>query len=120
MRPITVLVFENEPSVSCDVQQELTGLGYSVFQAFRLSEVMEICHQHLPDVALINFRQDQYTDGMSLARTLRVRFQMKVLLLTGARPKDIESAPDYYAGQEILYKPFSMWQLRQALALLLK
>lgn len=120
MRPLTVLLFESEPVVSYDVQQELTGMGYSVLQAFGLTEAMEICHQHLPDVALINFRQHQYTDGMSLAKTLRVHFQMKVLLLTGTRPQDIESAPEYYAGQEVLHKPFSMRQLREALTILLK
>jgi DNA-binding response OmpR family regulator len=115
MRAVTILLFEHEPVISLDLKMELALLGCTVFQVQHVSEIAETCQQHLPDLALINFRQDQLSDGMSLARTLRVRFQMKVLLVTGARPSDLASAPDFYAGQEVLYKPFSRLQLRKAL-----
>lgn len=116
----TILLLEYEPVIAFDLKLELIQMGFVVHQAFRLSEAMEICQNLLPDVALINFRHNQLTDGMSVARSLRTRFQIKVLLVTGSRPCELEAAPDFYAGQEVLSKPFTRRQLRQAMTILLR
>ena len=120
MRTLAILLLESEPVVALDLKGELTRMGFAVHQAFRLSEAIEICQNLLPDIAFINFRQNQLTDGMSIARLLRVQYQMKVLLVTGARTRDLEAAGDFYAGQEVLNKPFTRRQFRQAMTTLLK
>lgn len=120
MRALTILLLEYEPVIAFDLKMELAQMGFVVYQAFHYDEAAEICRTHLPDIALINFRQDRLSDGMSLAKTLRVRFLMKVLLITGSRPRELETARDFYAGQEVLYKPFSRRQFRQAMTTLLK
>lgn len=118
MRTLTILLLEYEPVIALDLKWELIRMGFVVYQAFSLPEAMEICQTQLPDLALINFRHDQFTDGMRIARTLRVHFQMKVLLITGAQTSELEAAGDFYAGQEVLNKPFTRLQLRRAVHLL--
>ncbi len=120
MRTLTILLLEYEPVIALDLKLELIQMGFVVHQAFRLSEAMEICQNLLPDVALINFRHNQMTDGMSVALSLRAQFQIKVLLITGARPCELEAAQDFYAGQEVLSKPFTRRQLRQSMTILLR
>ncbi|MEZ4957472.1 MAG: hypothetical protein R2825_28195, partial [Saprospiraceae bacterium] len=51
-------------------------------------------------------------DGMALARQLRTRYLMRVLFLTGARWRDMERSKNFYAGHEVLFKPYTRHQLK--------
>ena len=114
MRIASILLLEYEPVISRDMQLELTQMGFTVYPAFQLSEALDICQQHLPDAALINFKLEGDSNGARVAEMLRARFQMKVLLITGARAE--EFAPVFRVGKEVLCKPFTRMQLRSAIA----
>jgi DNA-binding response OmpR family regulator len=109
----TVLLAEDEPLIALDLKDELEALGYRVLQTDDVATVLELAAIHLPDFVILNFQNGSLPDGMAVARLLRVRYLAKVLFITGARPKDIEASAHYYAGHEVLYKPYTRKQLRE-------
>ena len=116
MFPSKILLMEDEPIIASDLKNMLESKGYRVFHADGAAKALSLCARHLPGFAILNFHQKDSGDGMSLARLLRTRYLVKILLVTGARSKDLSGAPDYYAGHEVLYKPYTRRQLQRALA----
>ena len=113
-QPILLLV-EDEPLIAQDLQGELEAEGYLVLVANNATEALHLCARHLPQLVILNFNYQHQVDGMALARLLRTRYLAKVLFITGSRPKDVEASEDFYAGHEVLYKPFTRRQLRSFL-----
>lgn len=112
----TILLYEDEPVVALHLKRELEAQGHKVLSASNRAEALALCLKYLPEFAIINFREEYPDDGMELARMLRVRFLIKTLLITGARIQDLEESPDFYAGQHVLFKPYTPLQLRQSVA----
>lgn len=115
MRLVVILLLEDEPVIALDLIWRLGQLGCRTLWADDPDDAFEVCAQHRPDAALINFRQSGTIDGMGLARRLRTRFGLPVLCLTGARPEDLTAAADYDAEVPVLYKPFTTEQLYRCL-----
>jgi DNA-binding response OmpR family regulator len=113
-QPILLLV-EDEPLIAQDLKGELEAECYLVLIANNTAEALRLCAQHLPQLVILNFKYRHQVDGMALARLLRIRYLAKVLFITGARPQDVEVSEDFYAGHEVLYKPFTRRQLRSFL-----
>lgn len=113
-KPI-VLLLEDEPVIAEDVKWALSSCNCQCICAQNVGEALKLCEQYLPDIAIINFRQQAFPDGMALAKTLRTHYFMKIFFITGARWKDIESSPDLYYGHEVLYKPFTRRQLQKVI-----
>ncbi len=112
MRQPTLLLVEDEPLIAFDLQCELESQGYRILKATDAREAMLLSARHLPNVAILNFHYKNSPDGMALARLLRTRYLTKVRFITGARPLDVEASEDFYAGHEVLHKPFTRKQLR--------
>ena len=115
MQPFKILIVEDEPIIACHLQMLLEREGHEVLSASQATEATRLSAQLPPDFAILNFYQKGSADGMSLARLLRTKYLMKVLFITGARPTDISRSQDFYAGHEVLHKPFTRRQLRAAL-----
>lgn len=115
MRQTTVLLVEDEPIIALDLKGELEAKGFLPLMAADVQDALRLTARHLPDVAILNFKTGQMTDGMALACLLRTRYRTKVLFITGARPQELEASADFYAGQEVLYKPFTRRQLKALL-----
>lgn len=115
MHQQTILLVEDEPVIALDLQAELEAIGFCVLKAADAAEALRLSAKHLPNVAIINFQHNNQPDGMTLARLLRIRYLTKVLFITGARPQDLETSIDFYAGHEVLYKPFTRRQLQSFL-----
>ncbi len=115
MQQPTLLLVEDEPVITFDLQCELEAIGFCVLKAADAAEALRLSAKHLPHMAILNFRYGKMPDGMALARLLRTRYLTKVLFITGARPEDVEASEDFYAGYDILHKPFTRLQLRSFL-----
>ncbi len=115
MWPAKILIVEDEPIIADHVQHLLEQDGHEVWTAAQAAEAANLCAKHLPDLALLNFHQKDSADGMALACWLHSEYLMKVLFITGARPKDMAGSMDYYAAHKVLHKPFTRRQLRTAL-----
>lgn len=113
MQFLTVLLAEDEPIISMEIQQILEDQGHQVILATALNDLKEACVQYKPSLAILNFKPRENGDGMSVAQYLKERFLLPVMLITGALPEEIKSAKYYNPGLDILYKPFSPSQLRR-------
>lgn len=116
MRPVAILLLEDEPVIALDLIWHLEQLGFRTVWADNPDEALVLSAQHSPDAALINFRHTGNMDGMTLAQQLRTRFGLRVLLLTGARPEDLAASADYDAQLPVLHKPFVPQQLSAFIA----
>lgn len=115
MRQPILLLVEDEPLIALDLHGELEAKGYTVLILSSVAEALRLCAKQLPNLAILNFNYQNQADGMALARILRVRYMVRVLFITGARPKDVEASEDFYAGHEVLHKPFTRRQLHDFL-----
>jgi DNA-binding response OmpR family regulator len=113
MHSLTILLAENEPIISMEIRQILEDQGHQVIQVFALNHLKDACVQFKPSLAIINFKPKENGDGMSIAQYLKERFTIPVLFITGALPQEIKSAKNFNPGLDILYKPFSPFQLRR-------
>ena len=115
MQPLTILLLEDDPVIALALKTTLELDGFKVLCTSHPAETIRLCSQQLPDLVILNFHQKHEQDGMALARLLRTRYLAATLLATGARPQDIARSADFYAGQEVLFKPFTRRQLQEAI-----
>ncbi|MCB9298943.1 MAG: response regulator [Lewinellaceae bacterium] len=115
MQPLAILLVEDDPVIALGLKTTLELDGFKVLCAGSPAEAIRLCDEHLPDIAILNFHRKHEMDGMALARLLRTRYLAATLLATGARPQDIARSADFYAGQEVLFKPFTRRQLQEAI-----
>ena len=113
MRSLTVLLAEDEPIISMEIRQVLEDQEHQVIQVTALKDLKDACAQYHPSLAILNFKQKENGDGMSMAQYLKDWFMLPVMFITGALPQEIKSAKYYNAGLNILYKPYTPSQLRR-------
>lgn len=115
MRLPILLLVEDEPVIALHLQGEFEALGYQVIKAADAPEALLLSAQHLPDLAVLNFHHQNAPDGMALAQALRTRYLIKVYFITGCCAQDLQSSESFFAGHEVLNKPFTRLQLRNFL-----
>ena len=113
MRSLTVLLAEDEPIISLHIQSLLEEKGLRVIPVTEQHAILQACEQFQPNFAMLNYKQQDSSDGMALAQMLKQRFMLPVILVTGARPQDMEASKAFDSSIAILYKPFTRTQLRQ-------
>lgn len=115
MQQPVILLVEDETVIASDIISELELGGFRVVTARDAGTALSLCRMHLPVAAILNFHFKAEMDGMELARLLRIQYLLPILFITGARIADLEASIHFYAGIEVLHKPFSRPQLKQFL-----
>lgn len=115
MKNPTVLLLEDEPVIAADLSAMLWGLGCEVLWAADSSEALALCALRMPDLAVLNFRQPDGTDGLALAHTLRAELPIKIFFVTGARPSDLCTSSSFETDFMVLFKPFTPQQFKAML-----
>ena len=110
-----ILLAEDEPIIAWDMTRVLESLSCQVLQVNHAHSILPACTDFLPDFAILNFHYSKHLDSFSIARQLRIHYSVKTLFVTGARAKDIFRSKDFYAGHDVLFKPYSRRQLRSTL-----
>ena len=105
-----VLIVEDDRAVREMVAEYLAGQGYEVRQAEGGADMREAIERTLPDVVLLDVRLPG-EDGLTLARYLRERFDVGIIMVTGAgdvvdRVVGLEMGADDYVT-----KPFDPREL---------
>jgi len=105
-----VLVVEDDPAVRDMLAEYLANHGYSVQQADDGDAMRKEIERHLPDVVLLDVRLPG-EDGLTLARYLRERYDVGIIMVTAAG-----EVIDRVAGLEIgaddyVTKPFDPREL---------
>jgi len=115
MQSLNILLLEDDPVIAYDLKTTLEFEGFTVYTTHHPAEAIHLCERYLPDLAILNFQQQNEQDGMLLARLMRTRYLVGTLVVTGVRPRDLVQSQGFYAGQEVLFKPFTRRQLRAAI-----
>jgi two-component system, OmpR family, response regulator len=79
----SVLIVEDDGSVREMLASYLGDQGYAVQQAAGGSDMRTCLAEHVPDVVLLDVRLPG-EDGLTLARFLRERYQVGIIMVTGA------------------------------------
>jgi two-component system phosphate regulon response regulator OmpR len=106
-----ILIVEDDPSIRAMLGEYLRTHGYEVAEADRGTAMREAVEANLPDVVLLDVNLPG-EDGLTLARFLRERYDVGIIMVTGAA--DIA---DRVAGLEVgaddyVVKPFDLRELR--------
>ena len=114
-----VLIVEDDPAVREVLAEYLGGHGYDVVQADRGTAMREAVERNLPDVVLLDVNLPG-EDGLTLARFLRERFDVGIIMVTGAT-----DVADRVAGLEVgaddyVTKPFDLRELRARIKTILR
>ena len=113
MHAQTILLSEKEPVIAFDLRNLLEKHHFRVLEADHPASIEAMCREFRPDLAIINFRQVDDSDGMGLAAALRRHFNLPVLCITGARAQDIRASRHFDASLPVLHKPFTSRQFLQ-------
>lgn len=113
---ISILVVDDEPAIVETVAELLTWEGHTVLTANDGAQALaELRGRGAVDVVLLDFMMP-VKDGIQTLREIRTDAQLaplKVILTTAAPTSIPKDAPRYDA---LLVKPFSVDQLRDAIA----
>ena len=106
-----ILIVEDDTSVREMLAEYLGTHGYEVAQADRGTVMREAVEKALPDVVLLDVNLPG-EDGFTLARFLRERYDVGIIMVTGSA-----DVADRVAGLEIgaddyVVKPFDLRELR--------
>jgi two-component system, OmpR family, response regulator len=78
-----VLIVEDDPAIREMVADYLGAQGYEVHQAEGGADMREAIERELPDIVLLDIRLPG-EDGLTLARYLRERYDVGIIMVTGA------------------------------------
>ena len=113
-----VLVVDDEPSF-CDVMKEiLTMTGYEVCLAYNAVQALGLLQEFRPNMILLDVMLPKI-DGLTLLRKIRMDPALADIptLVVSAKSQIKEQQAARQAGaDEFLAKPFSLQQLREAMA----
>ena len=106
-----ILIVDDDPSVREMLAEYLGTHGYEVAQVDRGTAMREAIEKSLPDIVLLDVNLPG-EDGLSLARFMRERLDVGIIMVTGA-----SGVADRVAGLEVgaddyVVKPFDLRELR--------
>ncbi|MGH8578818.1 MAG: response regulator [Gammaproteobacteria bacterium] len=106
----TILIVDDEPDVREVLEEYLAAQGYSTLCAADAAAARTLCAKHTVDLALLDIHMPG-ENGLSLARHLRERYRMAIVILTSAgavvdRIVGLEMGADDYIS-----KPFDPREL---------
>lgn len=122
MRPLTVLVVEDEAGIRGPVRRVLLAQGFEVLEAAGSEEALELAQRHEGAIDLL--LTDVMMPGMGGAelarRMLAQRPGVRVLFMSGYSPEAVAKQGVLVPGTTLLQKPFTVDELvrrvRQILA----
>lgn len=101
-----VLVVEDEMLVAVYLEDALDAIGYDCCGVVdNASQALEVAGRGRASVALVDIGLRGETDGIELARQLRERFGLPVILLTGATSAETASRAEAARPAGLLLKP---------------
>jgi two-component system OmpR family response regulator len=105
-----ILVVDDDPQIRNLLSEYLTENGMRVSSAASGREMMQILDEETIDLVILDLRlKDE--DGMSLARSLRERLAISVIMLTGVREEADRVMGLELGADDYVTKPFSPREL---------
>ena len=105
-----ILVVEDEPSIAEVVSLYLKRAGFQVQTAFDGKQAMAILEKGIPDFVILDIMLPE-VDGLSIARWLRDRSDVPIIMVTARRAEIDRIAGLELGADDYVVKPFSPQEL---------
>src|SRR6202453_169572 len=105
-----ILVVDDDPQIRSLLDEYLTENGMRVSTAASGRDMMQILDDETIDLVILDLRLND-EDGMSLARSLRERLAISVIMLTGVRDEADRVMGLELGADDYVTKPFSPREL---------
>jgi two-component system OmpR family response regulator len=110
MKAAHILVVDDDPQIRDLLTEYLSGNGLRVSSASSGREAMKILSEETIDLVILDLRLAD-EDGMSIARDLRDRLSIPVIMLTGVRDEADRVMGLELGADDYVTKPFSPREL---------
>lgn len=118
LRPLRILIVEDERIVAADLQETLNGLGYDAYAiASSGAKAIAIARKRRPDIALMDIRIDGPVDGIEVAAHLSQVFDTSIVFVTALASDATFQRAKYALPYAYLIKPVSGFALKATLEL---
>jgi CheY-like chemotaxis protein len=114
MKPLRILIVEDEVIIAMGIQMELEMAGYEVCQIVATGEQAVACvASHHPDLVLMDNRLAGKMDGIEAARIILARHPLPIIFMTGYTAQEIMERAQELNPLGILTKPVRVFQLER-------
>jgi DNA-binding response OmpR family regulator len=110
MNEPTVLVVDDEPSISEVVSIYLRRAGYQVVVAQDGQQALQVLEKELPDLVVLDLMLPK-VDGLEITRRLRAQGDTPIIMLTARREEADRIAGLEMGADDYVVKPFSPQEL---------
>lgn len=120
MKPVKIVVVEDESIVAKDIQNTLIKLGYEVPAiASTHSTAIERIKEHKPDLVFMDIKLKGNSDGVEIASEIKNEFDIPVIFLTSFVDKNTLERAKITEPYGYIVKPFNETDLRTAVEIAL-
>ena len=121
MSKARIMIVEDEPIVSLEIQDTLERLGYEIPIVLDSGDaVLESCIRYKPDIILMDIRLKSFIDGIDAARRLRMVSMIPIIYLTAYTGEDTRNRAEKTQPAAFLSKPLDEKLLHEKIEQILK
>jgi DNA-binding response OmpR family regulator len=121
MKPGSVLLVEDDPLIACQITSVIEELGHTAIVVQEPRAALRLLQDDEPDVIILSsYCSVERSRNMVLLLKYLLQGKTGMLLLTGARRKDMNEAWPSGERFSMLFKPFTIHQIKEQLLRLLK
>jgi CheY-like chemotaxis protein len=115
MRPLKIVIFEDEFLLANDLKRQIQEFDYEVIAIFRKAEdgvkfIEEIQQQDLPDIILMDISLAGKMSGIEAAKILVKKYSFAMVFLTGMSHMEVFEEVFKTKPHAFLIKPFDIQQ----------
>lgn len=119
-KPARLLVVEDHPPLAWMISENLSALGYETVGVARGgAEAIALAEATRPDLVLLDVNLADQVDGLTVAETLRLRFGIRAVIVTGVPISVVMARADRASPVGILSKPFNVPSLHSTIEMAL-
>jgi PAS domain S-box-containing protein len=120
IRPINILIVEDERIVALDIRQSLKSLGYNVVGIASTGEkALELAKDYQPDLILMDIMLKGEMDGISTAELINIDLSVPIIYLTAYADENTIERAKVTAPFGYLLKPFEIKELHTTIEMAL-
>lgn len=113
-----VLLVDDEPAYRDSLEHILSHEQYDVRTASNAKDAMDVTHEFVPDILIVDWMLRDEIDGVEVAQNLRsVNAGLRTIFITGYRTSRLENQMREVPFAQFLSKPFSLDNFLEAVRL---
>ena len=121
MSKARIMIVEDEPIVSLEIQDTLERLGYEIPVVLDSGDaVLESCMRYKPDLILMDIRLKSFIDGIDAARRLRMVSMVPIIYLSAYTGEDTRNRAEKTQPAAFLSKPLDEKLLHEKIEQILR